>query len=265
MMQQWTGINFIFYFGTVFFTSLGTISNPFLISLITTLVNVCSTPISFYTIERFGRRSILFWGAIGMVVCEFICAIAGTASQSPSVVKAQIALICIYIFFFASTWGPAAWVVVGEIFPIPIRSRGVALSASSNWLWNCIITVITPYLVNTNKADLKSKVFFVWGSTCILCVIYAYLLVWETKGLTLEQVDRMMEECGSPRRSVGWKPHATFASEMGLTADGAHMPVKVGGAHAADEKAHIAAGTKHVQQTEAQAQVPAQAPPAETV
>ena len=100
-MQQWTGINFIFYFGTVFFTSLGTISNPFLISLITTLVNVCSTPLSFWTVERFGRRAILFWGAIGMVVCEYICAIAGTASQSPSVVKAQISFICIYIFFFA--------------------------------------------------------------------------------------------------------------------------------------------------------------------
>ncbi|ORX39558.1 putative glucose transporter [Kockovaella imperatae] len=255
MMQQWTGVNFIFYFGTVFFTSLGTISNPFLISLITTLVNVCSTPISFWTIERFGRRAILFWGAIGMAVCEFICAISGTVSQSDSVVKAQIAFICIYISFFASTWGPGAWVVVGEIFPIPIRARGVALSASSNWLWNTIITVITPYLVSPTKGDLKSKVFFLWGSLCCCCIVYTYLFVWETKGLTLEQVDRMMEECGSPRRSAGWTPHATFASEMGLTADGAHLPIKVGSAVAPDEKAHIAAGTKHVGQAATQEEV----------
>ena len=62
-----------------------------------------------------------------------------------------------------------------------------------------------------------------------------------------------------PRKSVGWKPHATFASEMGLTGDGAHMPVKAGGAHAADEKAHTAAGTKHVQETETTAQAPAPA------
>ncbi|WWD19991.1 hypothetical protein CI109_104464 [Kwoniella shandongensis] len=220
MMQQWTGVNFIFYFGTVFFTSLGTISNPFFISLITTLVNVCSTPISFYTIEKFGRRKLLIYGALGMLVCEFICAIAGTISTKPSVVKLEIAMICIYIAFFASTWGPAAWVVVGEIFPIPIRARGVALSTASNWLWNCIITVITPYLVNPDKGNLQSKVFFIWGSTCILCVIYAYFMVWETKGLTLEQVDRMMEEVGSPRRSAGWKPHGTYAADMGLAADG---------------------------------------------
>ncbi len=59
MMQQLTGINFIFYFGTIFFQQLGSIKNPFLISLITTLVNVCSTPLSFYVIERLGRRTIL--------------------------------------------------------------------------------------------------------------------------------------------------------------------------------------------------------------
>lgn len=144
MMQQWTGINFIFYFGTTFFQQLGTIKNPFLISLVTTLVNVCSTPISFYTIERFGRRSLLIWGALGMLVCEFIVAIAGTVDgANPSTVRAEIAFICIYIFFFASTWGPGAWVVIGEIYPLPIRSRGVALSTASNWLWNCVSRIWT--------------------------------------------------------------------------------------------------------------------------
>ncbi|ODN84658.1 hypothetical protein L202_00559 [Cryptococcus amylolentus CBS 6039] len=215
MMQQWTGVNFIFYFGTTFFTDLGTISNPFLISLITTLVNVCSTPISFYTIERFGRRPLLIWGALGMLICEFIVGIIGVAKPGDStVVKAQISFICIYISFFASTWGPGAWVCIGEIFPIPIRSRGVGLSTASNWFWNCIIAVITPYMVSTDQGNLGSKVFFIWGSTCVICFIYAYFFVWETKGLTLEQVDRMMEECGTPRRSPGWKPHTTFAAEV---------------------------------------------------
>jgi SP family sugar:H+ symporter-like MFS transporter len=47
-------------------------------------------------------------------------------------------------------------------------------------------------------------------------MVYAYFLIWETKGLTLEQVDRMMEETQSPRHSAAWKPHSTFASEMGM-------------------------------------------------
>ncbi|KAH8795651.1 general substrate transporter [Hyaloscypha finlandica] len=230
MMQQWTGINFIFYFGTTFFQELKTIHNPFLIGLVTTLVNVCSTPISFYIIEKYGRRSILIWGALGMVICEFIVAIVGVtkgriSENDPAAVRAQIAFICFYIFFFATTWGPGAWVVIGEIFPLPIRSRGVALSTASNWFWNCIIAVITPYMVGTGPKDanLGSRVFFVWGSLCALCFIYAYILIPETKGLSLEQVDRMLEET-TPRTSAKWVPHSTFAADMGMTDKGTLAP-----------------------------------------
>lgn len=220
-MQQFTGINFIFYFGTPFFQTLGTINNPFLISLVTTLVNVLSTPLSFWTIERFGRRRILLLGASGMVIAQYIVGIIGVAAPhvqekggNPPAVKAEIAFICINIFFFATTWGPAAWVVVGEIFPLPIRSRGVGISTASNWFWNCIIAVITPYMVSEDKANLGPKVFFIWGSLCLLSLSFAYFLVPETKGLSLEQVDQMLAET-SPRTSSGWKPHQTWAAAEG--------------------------------------------------
>jgi len=223
--QQFTGINFIFYFGTSFFQTLGTISNPFLISLITTLVNVLSTPVSFYIIERFGRRRILLIGGSCMVVCQFIVAIIGTAAPhatipggNPTAVKAEIAFICLNIASFAMTWGPAAWVVVGEMFPLPIRSRGVGMSTASNWFWNCIIGVITPYFVSADKLNLGPKVFFIWGSTAILSTLFAYFFVSETKGLSLEQVDQMLTET-SPRTSSGWKPHQTWASAEGKVHD----------------------------------------------
>ncbi|KAI4723412.1 monosaccharide transporter [Aureobasidium sp. EXF-10727] len=213
MMQQWTGINFIFYFGTVFFQSLESIRNPFLISLVTTLVNVFSTPISFWTVERFGRRPLLIWGAVGRIICQFIIAISGTiAGSNDTVVKVEIAFICVYIFFFASTWGPGAWVVVGEMFPLPIRSRGVAMSVASNWCWNCVIAVITPYMVNPDQGNLGPKVFFVWGSLCCCCWLWAYFLVYETKGLSLEQIDMMLQQT-TPRKSSSWVPTTTFAQE----------------------------------------------------
>ncbi|KAK0387539.1 hypothetical protein NLU13_3785 [Sarocladium strictum] len=231
MMQQWTGVNFIFYYSTPFLQSTGAIDNTFLISLIFTLVNVCSTPISFYTVEKFGRRSILIIGALCMLICQFLVAIIGVTKgfnhthpdpENPDqsiadnigAVNAQIAFIAIFIFFFASTWGPGAWIVIGEIFPLPIRSRGVGLSTASNWLWNTIIAVITPYMVGSQYGNLKSSVFFVWGSLCTCALIYSYFLIPETKGLTLEQVDKMMEET-TPRTSAKWKPHQTFASTIG--------------------------------------------------
>jgi sugar porter (SP) family MFS transporter len=230
MMQQWTGVNFIFYYSTPFLKSTGAISNSFLMSMIFTLVNVLSTPLSFWTVERFGRRSILIIGAFGMLVCQFLVGIIGvtvgfnkthpdpndsTASiaDNISAVNAQVAFIAIFIFFFASTWGPGAWIVIGEIFPIPIRSRGVGLSTASNWLWNTIIAVITPYMVGSTKGNMKSSVFFVWGGLCTCAFVYSYFLVPETKGLTLEQVDKMMEET-TPRTSAKWKPTTTFAATV---------------------------------------------------
>ncbi|KAF7301013.1 General substrate transporter [Mycena indigotica] len=219
--QQFTGINFIFYFGTSFFQTLGTISNPFLISLVTTLVNVLSTPFSFYIIEKFGRRRILLIGGSFMVICQYIVAIIGTAAPhaqtpggNPAAVRAEIAFICLNIASFAMTWGPAAWVVVGEMFPLPIRSRGVGMSTASNWFWNCIIGVITPYFVSTDEANLGPKVFFIWASTCALSVTFAYFTVSETKGLSLEQVDQMLNET-TPRTSSSWRPHTTWAAEKG--------------------------------------------------
>jgi len=230
MMQQWTGVNFIFYYSTPFLKSTGAISDAFLISMIFTIVNVCSTPISFWTVERFGRRPLLIFGALGMLICQCLVAIIGvtvgfnkthldgsgnSVADNISAVNAQVAFIAIFIFFFASTWGPGAWVLIGEIFPLPIRSRGVALSTASNWLWNTIIAVITPYMVGEDKGNLRSSVFFVWGGLCTCAFIYSYFLVPETKGLTLEQVDRMFEE-STPRTSSKWRAHATYAADMGL-------------------------------------------------
>ncbi|KAF2484680.1 MFS transporter [Neohortaea acidophila] len=229
MMQQWTGVNFIFYFSSTFLASTGAVSNVFLTSFAFTIVNVGSTPISFYTIEKFGRRPLLVWGALGMLICQFLVGIIGdtvgfnhshivngaTRANNVSAVDAQIFFIALFIFMFAMTWGPGAWVVIGEIFPLPIRSRGVALSTASNWLWNTIITVITPYMVAPDEGNLKSNVFFIWGALCTGAFIYAYFLIPETKGLTLEQVDKMFEET-TPRTSSKWKPTTTFASEMGI-------------------------------------------------
>jgi len=166
-----------------------------------------------------------------MLVCQLIVAIVGdtvgfnhthndaagnSVANNTGAVNAQIAFICIYIFFFASTWGPGAWIVIGEIFPLPIRARGVGLSTASNWLWNTIIAVITPYMVGKDKGNLRYNVFFVWGSLCACAWVYAYFLVPETKGLSLEQVDRMMEE-STPRTSSKWRATETFASVMGAT------------------------------------------------
>ena len=120
-----------------------------------------------------------------MTICEFLVAIIGVtiSVENQSGQKALIALVCLYIAGFASTWGPIAWVIVGEIFPLAIRAKAMSLSVASNWLWNFAISYATPYLVNPGpgNAGLGVKVFFIWGSTCFCCTIFAFLCVPEVR------------------------------------------------------------------------------------
>jgi len=173
-LQQLTGVNFIFYYGTSFFLNSG-IKNPFTESIITGVVNVASTFPGLYMVEKWGRRPLLLFGAVGMCVCQFIVGAIGTADPgSQSANKGLIAFVCIYIFFFACSWGPVAWVVTGELFPLKARAKCLSMSTASNWLLNWAIAYSTPYLVNTGKgnAGLGPKVFFLWGSFCFICMFF---------------------------------------------------------------------------------------------
>ncbi|CDR46208.1 CYFA0S22e01266g1_1 [Cyberlindnera fabianii] len=205
--QQLTGINFVFYYGTTFFKNSG-IKNEFLITIATNVVNVFMTLPGVVGIEVLGRRPLLLIGAAGMCISEFLIAIIGTAADSTSSNKATVAFTCIFIAFFASTWGPIAWVIIAETMPLAIRSKGVALSTASNWLWNFAIAYATPYLVDDapGSARLKSKVFFIWGGCNFLCFFFAWAFVYETKGLTLEQVDELYDVVPHAWKSRGFVP-----------------------------------------------------------
>jgi hypothetical protein len=94
-------------YGTTFFKRSG-IQDPFLISIATNIVNVFMTLPGIWGIERFGRRRLLLIGAAGMCICEFIVAIVGVTVSVENLAgqRVLIAFVCIYIAFFASTWGP---------------------------------------------------------------------------------------------------------------------------------------------------------------
>jgi SP family sugar:H+ symporter-like MFS transporter len=211
-LQQLSGVNFIFYYGTTFFQQAG-VKNAFLVSVATGVVNVvCSLP-GMWGVERYGRRKLLLLGAAGMCASELLVAAIGISvgADNKAGQQAIIAFACIYIGFFAATWGPIAWVVTGEVFPLAVRAKGVSLAAASNWIWNFAIgyasasfhismpcrpwltTILraAPYLINSGpgNAGLGVRVYFIWGGVCALCFAFAFACVPETKGLSLEQID----------------------------------------------------------------------------
>ncbi|EEY16391.1 high-affinity glucose transporter RGT2 [Verticillium alfalfae VaMs.102] len=224
-LQQLTGINFIFYYGTKYFENSG-VSSGFTVSMITSAINVASTIPGMYAVDKWGRRPLLLWGAIGMCVSQLIVAVSGTVSsgqhengeifvKSLGGQKAAVSFVCIYIFFFASTWGPLAWVVTGEIFPLKTRAKSLSITTATNWLLNWAIAYSTPYLVNYGEgyANLQSKIFFVWFGACFICIIFVWLMIYETKGLSLEEVDQLYEEVRDARKSAQWKPTSSWDND----------------------------------------------------
>ncbi|KAJ5926223.1 hypothetical protein N7516_007996 [Penicillium verrucosum] len=214
-LQQLAGVNFIFYYGTTFFQNSG-IQNSFVITLITSIINVVSSFPGLYMVEKWGRRPLLMFGAVGMCVSQLIVAIVGTAINSEVSNKVLIAFVCIYIFFFASSWGPVAWVVTGELFPLKARAKCLSITTATNWLLNWAIAYATPYMVNSGpgNANLQSKVFFIWGGFCFVCGVFVYTCIYETKGLSLEQVDELYAKVPRAWNSVGWVPAVNYTEQL---------------------------------------------------
>jgi hypothetical protein len=116
------------------------------------------------------------------------------------------------------------------------------MTTATNWLLNWALSFATPYLVNygDGNANLQSKIFFIWFGCCFICIGFVYFMIYETKGLTLEEVDELYNEVGSARESVGWRPRVTFmerrakeagmvgAQDKGGVGVGEHCEVKEG-------------------------------------
>ncbi|KAI1008435.1 hypothetical protein LB504_001994 [Fusarium proliferatum] len=225
LKRQLTGMGF--YYGTKYFQNSG-VSSGFVISMITSAINVASTVPGMYAIDKWGRRPMLLYGAIGMSISQLIVAVCGTLStgqhdngeifiKNLGGQQAAVAFVCIYISIFAATWGPLVWVVTGEIFPLKTRAKSLSITTATNWLLNWALAYSTPYMVNYGEgnANLQSKIFFVWFGCCFLCIAFVWFFIYETKGLTLEQVDQLYEEVSVARKSVHWVPSTSWESRQG--------------------------------------------------
>lgn len=107
--------------------------------------------------------------------CTNVIAAIGVATPNSAFdpAAAQFAFICIYICFFASTFGPAAWVVTGEMFPLKIRAKGLSMTTAANWFFNWLLSFITPYLTSGLEPE-QSNVFWIWGSFCWIALVFTW-------------------------------------------------------------------------------------------
>ncbi|AHY75315.1 Hxt6p [Saccharomyces cerevisiae P301] len=209
-LQQLTGDNYFFYYGTTIFKAVG-LSDSFETSIVLGIVNFASTFVGIYVVERYGRRTCLLWGAASMTACMVVYASVGVTRLWPNgqdqpsskgAGNCMIVFACFYIFCFATTWAPIAYVVVSETFPLRVKSKAMSIATAANWLWGFLIGFFTPFITGA--------INFYYGYVFMGCLVfmffYVLLVVPETKGLTLEEVNTMWEEGVLPWKSASWVP-----------------------------------------------------------
>ncbi|KAG2731885.1 hypothetical protein G9P44_005472 [Scheffersomyces stipitis] len=211
-LQQLTGVNYFFYYGTTIFQAVG-LQDSFQTSIILGTVNFLSTFVGIWAIERFGRRQCLLVGSAGMFVCFIIYSVIGTThlfidgvvdndNTRQSSGNAMIFITCLFIFFFACTWAGGVFTIISESYPLRIRSKAMSIATAANWMWGFLISFCTPFIVNA----INFKFGFVFTGCLLFSFFYVYFFVSETKGLSLEEVDELYAEGIAPWKSGAWVP-----------------------------------------------------------
>ncbi|ODV64923.1 general substrate transporter [Hyphopichia burtonii NRRL Y-1933] len=224
-LQQLTGDNYFFYYGTTIFKAVG-LKDSFQTSIILGIVNFASTFVGIWAIERFGRRLCLLTGSSCMFICFIIYSVLGSVHlykdgyDGPTYVptgNAMIFITCLYIFFFASTWAGGVYTIVSESYPLRIRSKAMAVGSACNWMWGFLISFFTPLIT----ARIHFYYGFVFAGCLLFSLFYVFFYVNETKGLTLEEVDELYAQGVLPWKSSSWVPPSTeqMATTTGYAAE----------------------------------------------
>jgi sugar porter (SP) family MFS transporter len=191
--QQWTGINVILYYQQSIFENMGFPNADTLIAfpLANAFINFIATFPGMWAVERFGRKPLLVWGGLVMGIAHALVFVFLTISNSGARTFAWGAVISIYLFIFAfaSTWGPVVWSYQAEIFPLRVRAKGTGLCTMTNWLWNAIIAFTFPLI--QQSLNFEPSVYWIFAASGFAMFVWSWFAVPETRGKTLEEIDEV--------------------------------------------------------------------------
>ena len=188
MFNQLSGINAILYYAPRIFEMAGfDKTQSFSQSIFIGVANLISTLLAMTVIDKFGRKTLLIIGSLGMIV--FLSLVAGAFSGDLSGNKHLLLYLIGFIVFFAFSQGAVIWVFISEIFPNSVRSKGGSLGSTTHWVMAAIITTIFPSIVEGHKAGgFWSFVFF--AVMMLVQLIFIWRVMPETKGKSLEQIQK---------------------------------------------------------------------------
>jgi SP family sugar:H+ symporter-like MFS transporter len=195
VFQQLVGINVVFYYGSVLWESAGfDESRALLTNVIAGTTNVAATFVAIACVDRFGRRPLLLVGSAGMTVTLGLLALlfaSGTIGPDGRLVLdadtgvQALVVANLYVVFFAVSWGPVVWVLLGEMFNNRIRGAGLAVAAAAQWVANFAVTMTFPILLARIGLAGAYALYFLCAAVSLA---FVHRFVAETNGRELESM-----------------------------------------------------------------------------
>lgn len=196
VFQQFVGINVVLYYAPEIFRTLGEGTDSALLqTIIIGAINLLFTVIAILSVDKFGRKKLMIIGAIGMAISMISL---GIVFYSQRMGIAALLFMLTYIAGFAMSWGPVTWVLLSEIFPNSIRGV-MSLAVAAQWIANLIVSWTFPVL---NESEFLTRTFhhgfayWIYGIMGILAAFFVWKFVPETKGKSLEEIEKTWTKAG---------------------------------------------------------------------
>ena len=191
--NQFSGINFILYYAPEILSKIGLGAKDSLLNSIAIGgTNLIFTFVGLYFIDHIGRKKLLLIGSIGYIISLLMVAVCFALHANPALL---MSFLLLFIASHAVGQGAVIWVFISEIFPTKIRAMGQSFGASVHWVFAAIITLITPFFLDENNGVFKDNpwpIFAFFGGMMILQLVWVLVKMPETKGVSLEQLEKKL-------------------------------------------------------------------------
>ncbi|KAH8884155.1 MFS hexose transporter [Thozetella sp. PMI_491] len=219
-MQAFSGITFASSYATYYIQLAGySTEDSFKLQIVQQVVSMIGSMMSWYLVDRMGRRDLTFYGLLSLTVILLVCGGCATASNNPAAIRATVAFIILYCWMYNVSIGAVAFTVLAEVSTPRLRAKtvgiGLAVVNGLNMMWSFVL----PFLFNPDKANLGAKVAFIFGGCSVLCLTYLYFQLPETAGRTFEELDEMFQKGIPARKFKGYKPEAQALGEIAREAE----------------------------------------------
>lgn len=189
VLQQLCGINTVIYYGPQIFALAGIDSSQhaILASVLVSVMNMLATVIALFLVDRIGRKPLLYAGVGGMLASLLVLAFTFShqAKATPVTGITAVACLMVYIACCAASMGPIAWILVGEVFPLQLRSRGAAAATLGYGISNTLVSL--SFLSVIHRIG-NAWTFGIFALFCVITLLFTRFIIPETKALELESI-----------------------------------------------------------------------------